>query len=132
MRYLFDTCTVSDFVKGEPKVLARVKATAPGLIAVSTLTRMEVSFGLCLKPARARQLTPVLEAFFSAITTLPFTLADAQAAATVRADLKARGTPIGPYDVLIGATALARGLTIVTNNVDEFERIGGLRVEDWR
>jgi tRNA(fMet)-specific endonuclease VapC len=132
MRYLLDTCAVSDFVKGEPKVLARVKATPPALIAVSTLTRMEVSFGLRLKPARARELAPVLEAFFVSITTLPFALVDAEAAAAIRSDLKAQGTPIGPYDALIGATALARGLTMVTSNIDEFERIGGLRVEDWR
>ncbi|MEA1049533.1 hypothetical protein U5801_06910 [Lamprobacter modestohalophilus] len=59
-------------------------------------------------------------------------MGDAQAAASVRADLKARGRPIGPYDVLIGATALARGLTMVTSNTDEFERIRGLRLEDWR
>jgi tRNA(fMet)-specific endonuclease VapC len=129
---LLDTCTVSDFVKGEPTVLARVKATAPALIAVSTLTRMEVTFGLRLKPARARELTPVLEAFFASITTLPFTLADAEAAAAIRADLKARGMPIGPYDVLIGATALARGLTMVTSNAVEFRRIVGLPVENWR
>ncbi|MBK1621053.1 VapC toxin family PIN domain ribonuclease [Lamprobacter modestohalophilus] len=132
MKYLLDTCTVSDFVKGKPKVLTRVKATPPALIAISTLTRMEVAFGLHLKPARARELTPVLEAFFASITTLPFALGDAQAAASVRADLKARGRPIGPYDVLIGATALARGLTMVTSNTDEFERIRGLRLEDWR
>ena len=44
MKYLLDTCTVSDFVKGQPNVLARVKATPPDLIGVSALTRMEVDF----------------------------------------------------------------------------------------
>ena len=46
MKYLLDTCTVSDFVKGQPNVLARVKATPPNLIGVSALTRMEVDYGL--------------------------------------------------------------------------------------
>lgn len=132
MTYLLDTCTGSDFVKGQAGVLARVKATAPAKIAVSTITRMEVSYGLILKPARARVLTPLLEAFFASVATLPFTRSDAQAAAAIRAELKTRGTPIGAYDVLIAATALARGLIMVTSNTDEFRRVSGLQVENWR
>lgn len=132
MKYLLDTCSVSDFVKGQPGVLARVKATPPNLIAVSALTRMEVAYGLALNAERARKLAPVLQAFFSAIATLPFDEPDAQAAAAIRAALKTKGQPIGAYDVLIAGTALARGLVVVTSNVGEFQRIGGLQVEDWR
>ena len=132
MIYLLDTCTVSDFAKGQPNVLARLKATPPSLIAVSTATRMEVDYGLALNAARARKLTPVLKVFFSAIATLPFDEADAQAAATIRAALKTKGQPIGAYDVLIAGTGLARGLVVVTSNTGEFKRIGGLQVEDWR
>lgn len=132
MKYLLDTCAVSDFVKGQPQVLARIKATAPNLIAVSTLTRMEVAYGLALSAERGAKLAPVLQGFFSAIATLPFDEADAQAAAAIRAALKKKGRPIGAYDVLIAGTALAKGLSVVTSNVGEFERIGGLLVEDWR
>ena len=132
MRYLLDTCVVSDFVKGQPNVLARIKATPPNLIAVSTLTRMEVDYGLSLNPARARTLGATLEAFFSAISTLPFELADARAAAAVRAALKPLGTPIGAYDVLIAGTGIVRGLTVVTSNTAEFARVSGLQIEDWR
>jgi tRNA(fMet)-specific endonuclease VapC len=132
MKYLLDTCTVSDFVKGQPKVLARIKATSPNLIAVSALTRMEVDFGLALNAARAKKLAPVLDAFFSTIATLPFDEADAQAAAAIRAALKTQGQPIGAYDVLIAGTGLARGLVVVTSNVGEFKRVSGLHVEDWR
>jgi tRNA(fMet)-specific endonuclease VapC len=141
MKYLLDTCTVSDFVKGQPKVLARIKATSPNLIAVSALTRMEVDFGLALNAARAKKLAPVLDAFFSTIATLPFDEADAQAAAAIRAALKTQGQPIPPgdflrgvgaYDVLIAGTGLARGLVVVTSNVGEFKRVSGLHVEDWR
>lgn len=132
MKYLFDTCTVSDFVKGHPKVLARVKATPPNLIAVSALTRMEVDYGLALNTERARKLAPILDAFFSAIATLAFDEADARAAAAIRAALKTQGQPIGAYDVLIAGTGLARGLVVVTSNVGEFKRVSGLQVEDWR
>jgi len=132
MKYLLDTCTVSDFVKGQPNVLARIKAISPALIAVSALTRMEVEYGLALNADRARKLAPVLQAFFSTISTLPFEVADALAAAAIRAALKTKGQPIGAYDVLIAGTALARGLVVVTSNVGEFQRIGGLQVDDWR
>ncbi len=132
MKYLLDTCTVSDFVKGQPKVLARVKATSPNLIAVSALTRMEVDYGLSLNAERAKKLAPLLDAFFSSIATIPFDEADAQAAAAIRAALKTQGQPIGAYDVLIAGTGLARGLVVVTSNIGEFKRVGGLHVEDWR
>jgi tRNA(fMet)-specific endonuclease VapC len=123
---------VSDFVRGLPKTLARVKATSPTLIAVSTLTRMEVSYGLALKPERATKLAPMLDGFFEAIATLPFEEADAHAAAAIRASLKAKGKPIGAYDVLIAGTGLARGLVVVTSNTAEFSRVSGLRLENWR
>jgi tRNA(fMet)-specific endonuclease VapC len=132
MKYLLDTCTVSDFVKGQPNVLARVKATAPNLIAVSALTRMEVDYGLALNADRAKKLAPVLDAFFSTIVTLPFDEVDAKAAAAIRAALKTAGQPIGAYDALIAGMGLARGLVVVTSNVGEFKRVSGLQVEDWR
>ena len=132
MKYLLDTCTVSDFVKGHPNVLARLKATPPNLIVVSALTRMEVDYGLALNTERAKKLAPILDAFFSTIATLPFDEADAQAAAAIRATLKTQGQPIGAYDVLIAGTGVARGLVVVTSNVGEFKRVSGLQIEDWR
>ena len=132
MKYLLDTCTVSDFVKGQPNVLARVKATPPDLIAVSALTRMEVDYGLALNTRRATKLAPILDVFFSTIATLPFDEADAHAAAAIRAALKFLGQPIGAYDVLIAGTGLARGLVVVTSNLGEFMRVSGLQVENWR
>jgi tRNA(fMet)-specific endonuclease VapC len=74
----------------------------------------------------------MLDAFFSVIRTVPFEEADAQATAAIRAALKKEGQPIGAYDVLIAGTGVARGLIVVTSNVDEFNRVGGLQVENWR
>ena len=132
MKYLLDTCTVSDFVKGQPSVLQRVRQTDPRIIAVSAITRMEIEYGLALNAERARKLAPVLNAFFAAVDNLGFDVADAEASASLRAGLRVQGQPIGPYDVLIAGTAFARGLTIITSNVGEFGRIPGLRVENWR
>lgn len=132
MTWLLDTCTVSDFVKGQAGVLARLKTTPPQSISISAVTRMEIEYGLQLHPARTEKLAPVIDAFLASITVLPFENADAKAAGTIRAVLQKRGRPIGAYDIMIAGTALARGLTVVTSNVGEFERIEGLRVENWR
>ena len=127
-----DTCTVGDFVKGRPGVLSRVKASAPNLLAISSITLMEIEFGLALNPQRARKLAPVMNAFLGSVTTFAFDEADALAAAGVRAALQRKGGSIGSYDVLIAGCGLARGLIVVTANVAEFQRAGGLVVENWR
>lgn len=132
MRYLLDTCTVSDFVKGEPGVLRSVKLQDPALLAVSAITRMEIEFGLALNAIRAKKLGPLLQEFFSVVGTIDFELSDAEAAASLRASLQKKGRPIGAYDVLIAGTALSRGMTVVTSNLKEFNRVAGLSVENWR
>lgn len=132
MKYLLDTCTVSDFVKGQPGVLDRIKATSPQQIAVSSITRMEIDYGLALNRAHAEKLAPLLEAFFAVTHTVPFEAPDAQAAAAIRAALKSQGQPIGAYDVLIAGSGVARGLIVVTSNVGEFARVSGLQAENWR
>lgn len=132
MKYLLDTCTISDFVRGEPGVLEAVKRTAPDQIAISTVTRMEIEYGLLLNPQRAKRLAPLLDALLATITTLTFDGPDATAAAATRAALHRQGRPIGPYDCQIAGTGLARGLVVVTSNVGEFQRVSGLQVENWR
>lgn len=132
MTYLLDTCVISDFVKGLPATLKRIKEISPDLIAVSAISRMEIEYGLNLNPERARKIVPVLQAFLASIRVLPFGETDAQVAGTIRATLQRQGNPIGSYDVLIAGTALARGLTLVTSNTGEFSRVGGLSIEDWR
>ena len=63
---------------------------------------------------------------------LEFDQEDARQAGEVRAHLASKGTPIGPYDVLIAGQARARKLTLVTHNTTEFQRVPGLKVEDWK
>ena len=72
-----------------------------------------------------------LETLLRSLPILPFGEAEARAAARIRADLETVGKPIGPHDVLIAATALAHGATLVTHNLREFRRVKGLLVEDW-
>jgi tRNA(fMet)-specific endonuclease VapC len=132
VKYLLDTCVLSDFARGDANTLARVKSTPPQLVAVSSVTVMEVEFGLALNAARARKLAPVMHALLGSMTVLPYHSEDARATATLRAVLQKRGRPIGPYDALIAGCALSRGLVLVTSNESEFQRVSGLAVENWR
>lgn len=132
MKYLLDTTVVSDFTRGVLPVMERLRGTPRADVAISAVTAMEIECGLKLNPARARKIEPMIRALLSDLRELAFQHEDAQAAAAIRAALTKRGTPIGPYDVMIGGTAMRHGLTLVTSNGAEFQRISGLIVEDWR
>ena len=88
----------------------------------------ELYYGGFKSRERARNLGLLDEIAFEIV---PFDAADARAAGAIRADLAARGLPIGPYDVLIAGQALARGLVLVTANTREFARVEGFAIEDW-
>lgn len=132
MKFLLDTTVVSDFTRGVPAIVQRLKETSKDHCAISVVTAMEVEYGLKLNAERARAIRPMLEALLRDLQVLAYEVEDAKATAAIRAALRRRGTPIGSYDVMIAGTALRHGLTMVTSNVDEFERIDGLIVEDWR
>ncbi len=132
LRLLLDTNVISDFVRGDPKVMRRLRGVAPDAIAVSTVTEMEIRYGLAIDPARTRRIAPTIDALLDAVTLVELSREDARAAGEIRAALRRRGQPIGPYDVLLAGTALARGLRLVTANVREFSRVSGLTVESWR
>lgn len=132
MKYLLDTCVMSDFVKGQPNVLTRLKYEQPDTLAISSVTAMEISYGLKANPARAKKIQPIMNVLLEMIHVLPYEQEDANAAATIRAYLKTYGMPIGPYDVMIGGVALNRNLIMVTSNTKEFKCITGLELEDWR
>lgn len=130
MQFLLDTCTISDFVKGDVNTLAQIKLRSPVEIAVSALTLMEVRYGLLINPGKAKKIQPIIDELFDSISIIPF--GSDEAAYAARLLLKQAGTPIGAYDLLIGATALCHNLTLITANTKEFERIEGLLLDNWR
>jgi tRNA(fMet)-specific endonuclease VapC len=132
MRYLLDTCVISDFIKGEAGTKARLKQTLPADIAISAITVMELRYGLALNPQRAQKIEPTIASFLGSVTILPFSTVEAEQAAQIRAALKSQGQPIGAYDVLIAATALQHNLLMITANQREFERVLSLQTENWR
>ena len=132
MQYLLDTCVISDFIKGETGTNARLKQTPPSDIAISSITVMELRYGLALNPQRAQKVEPAIASLITSLSILPFNTAEAEQAAQIRAYLRSQGRPIGAYDVLIAATALQNNLMMVTANQQGFQRIPGLQTENWR
>lgn len=130
--YLLDTCVISDFVKGEKGTLEKMKNSSPQEIAVSCITVMEINYGLSINPQKEKKISPIIKELLKSITILDFSIKEAHFSAQIRAFLKENGTPIGAYDVLIGATALSAGLILVTANTKEFQRIPDLKIMNWR
>jgi tRNA(fMet)-specific endonuclease VapC len=127
--FLLDTNAVIATLKGHPGFLSRLRGSRPQDCAISAIVAHELYFGACRSARRDQNLARIDALRFP---VLEFDREDARTAGEIRAALAAAGTPIGAYDVLIAGQALARGLTLVTHNRREFQRIAGLRVEDWK
>jgi len=131
LAWLLDTNLCSYALKAQPvQVARRLSSKDPGEVMISTITVYELITG-CEKAERRDELLGEVNAFLTPFPKLVFTFEDAYSAGALRASLEKKGTPIGPYDLLLAAQALARHLTLVTNNAREFRRVRGLKVEDW-
>jgi tRNA(fMet)-specific endonuclease VapC len=130
MTHLLDTDTCIGVLRQRAGMVQRLSELAPIDCAVSMITVYELFCGVekAQDPAGERQK---VERLVSAIIELPLDRAAAEKAASIRVDLEHRGQIIGPYDLLIAGQALAGSLTLVTNNVQEFRRVVGLKLESW-
>jgi len=131
MRFLLDTDTCIDLLRGMPEVCRNAELVSPDDCAVSTVTTYELlaGAGKCRRPEQERRK---VESFVGTIHEVPFHRRAAERAAEVRAELEQRGVTIGPYDLQLAGQALADGLTLVTSNAAEFRRVPGLQIVDWR
>jgi tRNA(fMet)-specific endonuclease VapC len=127
--FALDTNTLSYYMRGEGRVGERLRAVSPQRVALPAIVVYEIRFGL--RRAGRDTLMAGFDALVQAVTVLPFDAESADHAASIRADLEARGLTIGPHDVLIAATARRHAHVLVTHNTREFKRVPGLAVEDW-
>jgi tRNA(fMet)-specific endonuclease VapC len=104
----------------------------PSDIALSAVTLFEIQYGLERNPSMALKIKPMMQSLLSVLTILPFDEKVASHAGSLRAYLHQQGTPIGSYDILIAATALAHDLTLVSANTNEFMRVPGIQLVNWR
>ena len=128
--YVLDTNTLIYFFKGKGRVAERMIVEAPANIGIPAIVVYELQTGIA-KSASPLKRTRQLKALLQVTTLLPFKVNEAKASAAIRARLEKKGMPIGPLDVLIAGTAVANQATLVSHNLAEFNRVGGLNIEDW-
>lgn len=128
---LLDTDILSEFLRGNSKVIAKVDEHLKeyGFISLSIITYYEILNGLLYKDARKQMIR--FEEFVELNKVIPLTLRMAKTAAAIQADLRKKGTEIGHTDTLIAGIAMTSELQLVTNNTDHFKRIKGLEITNW-
>ena len=130
-RYMLDTDTCSYIMKrSNSVVLQRMQAVSLADICMSVVSKAELLYGVALSPRRDQD-EAALAALLPYVAALDFPDAAATGYAEIRADLRRRGALIGANDIFIAAHARSLGLTLVTNNTSEFERVKGLTIENW-
>lgn len=130
--FVLDTNTISYFFRQHSGVVERLRQLTPSQVGVPAIVEYELRYGLLRLPEPAREpRLAALARFLAPLAVLPFDTTAAAQAASIRCELEQRGQPIGPNDLLIAATALVNGATLVSRNVREFSRVPGLTVVDW-
>ena len=129
MKFLLDTCAVSDYLRGVDSVVQRIQKVRPSDVAISAVTVMELSYGATRR--QSPKLTASVEAFLNGISILTFDAEAAERAGVLRAKMETKGLSIALADCQIAGTALAYDLTLVTHDKD-LMRVPDLKVVDWR
>ncbi len=134
MSYLLDTNAVIALLRQKPHPVGerlRRELRAREVISVGSIVLFELCYGIARSQRPDKNARSLRDFLAGPIQVLDFNPEDAARAGELRAHLEIRGTPIGPYDLLIAAQALRTQATLVTANFTEFARVPGLGWEDW-
>lgn len=131
MKYMLDTNICIYVIKEKPEsVIRKFLKNNPEEMCISSITYAELLYGV--EKSKAIQKNRIaLSLFLSPIKILEFNDYTAQEYGQIRADLEQKGMPIGSMDMLIAGHAKAEDLILVTNNTKEFQRVAGLKLENW-
>lgn len=129
LKFMLDTDSVSFALRGHGRVGARIVEHAPSEICISAITAAELSFGA--ERRDSKKLRRLIETFTSAVSVMPFDDECAVTFGKLAARLFEKGRPIGHYDALIAAHAVALGATLVTNNEKHFAQVEALKLANW-
>lgn len=124
-----DTDTVIALLRGSRGLADRIKSVGPP-VGISTLVLAELIYGTHASP-HPRTSKAKLDELLPSLVLVPFDSIAANSYGRIRFELRKAGKPIGDIDTLIAAVAVANDATLVTHNTRHFERINGLRTEDW-
>lgn len=131
MKYMLDTNICIYIIKKKPvNVLDRFKKSPVGSIGISAITLAELQYGI-MKSANPPKNQDALDKFLTPLEILDFDYLSTLEYGVIRAGLEREGTPIDPLDTLIAAHAKSADVILVTNNEREFERVPGLKIENW-
>lgn len=130
LKYMLDTNICIFTIKNKPEIVRQKFNLHRHQLCISTITLMELMYG-AEKSAAPEKNISVIDGFIARLDVLNYDLQAATHTGQIRAELAKAGQPVGPYDQMIAGHARSRGLIVVTNNTREFERVSGLRTEDW-
>ena len=130
IKFMLDTNICIFTIKNKPQIVREAFNRHDGQLCISAVTLMELIYG-AEKSATPEKNLAVIEGLAARLEVWPFDNEAAAHTGMIRSELAKAGTPIGPYDQMIAGHARSRGIIVVTNNVREFVRVPGLRVEDW-
>ena len=131
MIHLLDTNTCIYFLnRTSERIISQFTRLSPSVIKLPSVTVAELFFGAEKSKAKKKNLA-IVENFISTFEIIPFDEKCCKTYARIRASLEKVGAPIGPMDLLIASISLANNFTLITNNVREFRRVKGLKLENW-
>jgi tRNA(fMet)-specific endonuclease VapC len=131
--YMLDTDTCIFLMRGEhPALVAHAQSIPLQQQVMSAVTFAELAYGVQASAgAKRKQNQAVLDSLALHLAVLDWPQEAAQHYSEIRFDLKKRGAQLGAADLMIAAHARVLGATVVTNNVKDFGRVKGLKVENW-
>lgn len=130
LRYMLDTNICIYVIKNRPVALRDRFNANVGALCISSVTLAELLYG-AEKSAKQDHNRKVVESFAARLTVLDFDEKAANHYGDIRASLEKAGQVIGPYDLMIAGHARSEGLVLVSNNLREFDRVDGLRTDNW-
>ena len=130
LRYMLDTNICIYTIKNNPAAVREKFQQHQNHLCISSIVLSELLYG-AEKSSQPEKSLALIEGMAARLEVLSFDEHAAAHAAEICADLARKGTPIGHYDVLIAGHARSHGLVLVSNNLREFERVDGLRLENW-
>ncbi|MCH7816299.1 MAG: tRNA(fMet)-specific endonuclease VapC [Proteobacteria bacterium] len=130
LKYMLDTNIVIYTIKNRPDAVRKQFENHYGLMCISSVTLMELIYGAEKSDSTERNLRDVA-GFVARLVILPYDEVAATHSGQLRAELAEIGKPVGPYDQMIAGHARSQGLILVTNNISEFKRVPGLRLDNW-
>lgn len=130
MQFLLDTNILIAMSKQRPGLVDRLEDIPADAILLSSVVVAEIEYGIA-KSARRKHNRQVFDALLSGFRVVPFDAAAARLYGPIRVHLEKRGRLIGPYDLMIAAHAQSLDAVVVTDNTKEFDRVAGLRTENW-